>query len=455
MITSQFRDKKVGIWGLGTVGISALNFFYQQQAYIQVMDHQVPDEKSIKLLEKYQATYISQEQVSLFWESNDYILASPGIDIRAYGHIYKDKIITELDIFEHYYKHPYIAVTGSIGKTSVVTLLDTLFNHHNIQSQTAGNIGRGMLDLLNLQRSEQTILELSSFQLEYTKYIAPKLSVITNIFENHLDRHDTFASYKVAKFKILQSPSTQKLIPLELWQDVPYPIQQDPRTHFFSLNARPNTLPINKTQKLYTYYQDHLVCIQDGVICPIIPVKDLPQVSFALNWLIVIASYVILLQKIPQLNQNHSYTLPNNRCQLVGEYKGISFYNDSKSTIMESTLMAIDSLQPQKIIVLIGGLSKGANRAPFFRAFQSKILRVICFGREADTLASYAQQANLNFDVCYDLRTAFSAACSYATAGTAILLSPGGSSYDLFKNYTERGQQFCELVSDYIISQTK
>ena len=137
------------------------------------------------------------------------------------------------------------------------------------------------------------------------------------------------------------------------------------------------------------------------------------------------------------------------RLQFVAEHDGLRFYNDSKSTTTTSTRAAIEKLQGKSIIVFIGGLSKGVDRAHFIKELKGKVKHVYCFGAEAETLRTYCATNNIPAQDFATLDDAFEACVNKVTPQDCILFSPAGSSYDLFKDYEERGNYFKKLVRDY------
>src|SRR5581483_883729 len=166
-----------------------------------IMEKRTLLEQEKNLLQDAQCTYVPQELYKNFLEDNDYIIVSPGIDTRPYKD-YHHKFISELDIFFHHCKIPIIAITGTVGKTSVTTLLSKMLQQHR-PIITGGNIGIGMLELLNNKsHNENVVLEISSFQLEHTRYFAPDVAILTNFYPNHLDRHATVENYFDAKCKL-------------------------------------------------------------------------------------------------------------------------------------------------------------------------------------------------------------------------------------------------------------
>ena len=206
-------QKKYGVWGLGVVGKSVLQFLRKNGIkQLCVMDKRSPNSEEEIFLKKVGVEFIDQGEQERFFNENDYIIPSPGIDIGKM--INKEKLIEEADLFYDAWKKSVIGVTGTLGKTSIVHMLGQILRKNGLNIQTGGNIGTGMLDLVD-EDAESALLELSSFQLERTKRFAPDIAVITNIYPNHLDRHGTLQAYIATKLCILehQRDGQQALLP--------------------------------------------------------------------------------------------------------------------------------------------------------------------------------------------------------------------------------------------------
>ena len=182
----NFAGKKIGIWGSGLVGKSAIQFFKQEKAIIQLL-HQNNNTAIDSEIQQIQQT---PENIQLFFKYNDYILPSPGIPLHNYS-AFNHKIITETDILQDRYRKPIIAITGTAGKTTVTHLLQKILNLYK-PTVAAGNIGYPMLNLLTKDHGEElAVIELSSFQLQHAQHFAPDLAIITNFFQNNLDYHSS------------------------------------------------------------------------------------------------------------------------------------------------------------------------------------------------------------------------------------------------------------------------
>ncbi|HRN77836.1 MAG TPA: UDP-N-acetylmuramoyl-L-alanine--D-glutamate ligase [Candidatus Dependentiae bacterium] len=451
----NIQNKKIGIWGFGRVGKSVANFLQiHSNNTIEVMNDTElsPDDK--KWLDTHAIVLRSQldpEDQKTFFTHNDYIIPSPGIDIRPYYHTYKHKWLAEVDLFYTHFHKPIIAITGSVGKTTVTHILEQLLNAYKYKARACGNIGTPMLDIVSEQNQlDYAVIEVSSFQLEYAKLFAPNIGIITNISANHLDRH-SMLEYIAAKRNIMarQDKNKKALVPLELVEKLR--IQNQPLHVFYS-----EPLSIEK-QKLLEK-NDVVFFIQENLLIKktidsevkIIDMAMLPNITFAQNWLIICSILDMIGCKLEDIAQHiDTIRLPEHRMEKVTcTIQDITFINDSKSTTIQSTLAAVHALKDKSIILFIGGLSKGVNRSDLIKQLPSNIKEVYCFGHEHKQLSDACITYGVSSHAFATLSDAFAVCAQQINPGDYVLLSPAGSSYDEFKNYEERGRHFKKLVKE-------
>ncbi len=432
--------QSIGVWGLGIVGRSVIKYLKKHGRDVAVMDKKEPNAED--------ATWLAQQQVQFFLESTQKeaffaryatIVPSAGIDLRPYAQSGLT-FISELDLFASEFKGKIVGITGTIAKTSVTTLVTQTLRHAGVSVVMGGNIGVGLLDLLE-QSAEYAVLELSSFQLDLAHRFAVDCAVITNFFPNHLDRHGTEAAYWAAKEKlVLMQKQGGVVIAHESLRDRLQ--KRDDLTYVFFADNVSDC--VGNICFSYNTTGD-MVKVDNHQQTIIVPAQDIPSMSFPGNWLIVAAVCDALNVKLPVL-KNVPYELPDHRLHCIATINGVTFYDDSKSTIPESTLAAVKCLAQKPVIVLIGGLSKGVDRRPFVAQLKPFVKAVVCFGKEASQLYQFAREAYCEAYQCSTLDEAFAVACAHAKAGDQVILSPAGSSFDLFANYHERGAAFTALV---------
>lgn len=443
--------KKIGVWGFGAVGKSAVSYLHTQGQSIQVLDNRILTTPEQDYLKAHNIPWFSESEIIHFLEHNECIVPSPGVNLTSYMH-YRHKWISELDLFYQAFKKPIIAITGTIGKTSVTHLLSSLLQETGFV--TGGNIGTPMLTLLD-KEAQGAILELSSFQLSLCKQFAPDLALWTNLHPNHLDRHTTLEDYIDAKYKIIahQQAHQTAIVPTSLLTEIKKRGLPKSSLICFSPNM-PSLDELNAgfQDGIEFIYPDKEVLILHTATMrkPLIALHDLPTISFIENWiLITCALYALELPIAATLARANACTLPDHRLRTIATINNVAFLNDSKSTTPLSTIAAVDTLKQTPIHLFLGGLSKGIDRAPLIKHLRTKIHHVYCFGKEAELLAALCKEYNVSHCASATLEQAFSACIQKIRPGDSVLFSPSGSSFDLFENYEQRGNRFIALVEQY------
>ncbi len=458
-LESKKTGIKIGIWGFGRVGTSVVSHLHPQGYRLMVLDNRTLSPEEKQYLAKKQIPALGQQDLHRFLTENDRIVPSPGIDLRPHE-AYKDKWLSELDLFAQVWHKPYIAITGSVGKTTVTHLLGHLLQKSGLRVANGGNIGLAMLNLIPQQDSvDCAVLEVSSFQLEWCRQFAPDLAIWTNFYPNHLDRHSSCQEYFDAKAVILkhQRAGQQALLPLALAEQ----LSSSPtsKKHFFSLTPPTEQELASLKVPLFFLRDTSVLCASatagaktsahtELVIAQLSP--TVLEITFAQNWLVLCAALHLQGISCAALESWVSeVSLPAHRLEKVATSTGIDFYNDSKATTPQSTLAAVQKLSERPILLFLGGLSKGINRSDLIQALAHRVKTIYCFGKEAPQLAEFCKKYGILCEQFTTLDAAFSAATAQAQAGDQLLFSPAGSSFDLFANYEERGAYFKNLVLAY------
>lgn len=427
------------------MGTSAIKYFVQNGYQVQAMDQKEPTPELQVLLDTLKVPFYSQEKLESFLVFNDFILPSCGIDLRPYSE-YKHKFLSELDLFGAQCKTPIVAITGSVGKTTVTHLLSELLKAQGKKVFTGGNIGVGLLESIDLANSsDYVVLEASSFQLERCQSFAPDLAICTNIHANHLDRHGSMEEYINAKLTIIarQKQGQRSLFPASMYEQVVH--QKTGSTPaFFSVKE---ISPLDNFHSFYFLRNSKIFMNYQTNTQEIFDIVEIPWVSYIEN-IALLASALHMLgcgaEHFTQvLNQQE---LPEHRLEKVATIATIDFYNDSKATIPASTLAAIEKISTRPIVLFLGGVSKGVNRAEFVSKLKDKVRMVYCFGKEAEQLKLFCDQYQITAHSFGNLEQAFNALTHNLNCDDQILFSPAGASYDLYTDYRERGNHFKELV---------
>lgn len=422
---SVFKNKTVGIWGFGKTGQSVLKFIESKAKRIFILEDNILSKEQQKIAQQAHATFVEPSLLNQFLEICDIIIPSPGIDLRPYT-LCEEKFLSELDIFAQHITTKTIAITGSVGKTTIVTLLTDLLNRLNIKSCAAGNIGTPMLDILSIQNNyEWIVLELSSFQLEQIKLFAPTIAVITNLFENHLDRHGDMISYAQAKSHIFKYQNNdQQLI-----------ISQDFFEYFIDYTKNQKVLWLSKDT-----YENEIT-------------HELSDVTFPSNWNIIFAIFEFLnIEPKKIISVCADLKKPEHRLELVETLHNISFYNDSKATIPAATLASLENFKDKSVILFLGGVSKGVNRSEMIKKLPKTLKHILCFGKESEELFTFCKKEKFTVTSHKTFEDSWKHCLQIMKPKDIILFSPSGASFDLFKNYEERGNLFKKNV--YILKES-
>ncbi len=442
---------KIGIMGYGIVGKSMVSFLSKK---IQTPDLiALWDERELSCDEKIELDQLGIDTLSSglntleeFAHFCDVIIPSAGICPKKYEN-YAHKVMTEVDFFAAHYQKRHFAVTGALGKTTITNLFAYLLMFFVKKDVVAGgNIGVGLCDVIaNQDRHAGAVLELSSFQLQLSSRFSPHGVIFTTFIPNHLDRHETLQNYFTAKWNacINQGPGQWAVVPVQLLQE-PYreftlPALRSYRGKllFYSVEK-----PSDEIQEIMVGLKAGFLCYQESIVIQSALFKITPLVN-----IVALAAALLCegfdLTSIPNevmdiIVKRHILEHGQHRMEYCGTINGIEVFNDSKSTAMEATFSAVGMVaqQGKKAVVILGGLSKGVDRTGMIEDLKmhNAVRAVIMLGGDISDSVLPEQYSNLD-DVV-------DAAFSHAQPDDAILFSPGGSSFDLFKNYQDRGQLF-------------
>ncbi len=439
------------ILGFGKEGKACLSYLLSEGAqYIGIADS--------ALLEGVREQYpqVKKWYLGEGWQESvydyDVILKSPGIPFHYVSNC-SGKISGATQIFLEKHRDKTIAITGTKGKSTSVSLLQHILKTLGVNSLLGGNIGTPPLDMLDTE-AEIYILELSSYQLE-TLGISPRVGVVLNIFPDHLDHHESFEAYRNAKLRIgaFQEEGDVVILPGSKKNEyLPLLSESSTKKYFGDASAR-----------AYIREGVFYVCDLSGSEIPLTATTDIPLKGngILLNACAVIECLLTAeeLGLLENINWDavrlalKTYTPLPHRLQEVVSSNGILFVNDSISTIPEATINALEVYGDSVETLILGGYDRGipyrileeylpstkVKNIIFFPPAGSRILKEI----KENFSESYA---HVNFFEVKDMQEAISNAFQHTKPGNACLLSPAAPSFGMFKNFEERGEVFMVLV---------
>jgi UDP-N-acetylmuramoylalanine--D-glutamate ligase len=408
------------VYGLGSTGHSVIKYFKKRRIH----NFYVWDD-NVKLRKKFGSKNVVNLKNIL--KEVDYIVLSPGISLKKTKYKknlikFRKKIITDIDLlYLSNSKFKSIVVTGSNGKSTTCKIIAHLLKKNKFNVELGGNIGTPVLNL-KIKKNIFFVIEASSFQLSHSKFIHPNYAILLNITNDHLDWHGSMQDYIKSKFKI-------------------FDLQK--KNNFALVND--NFKNIFKRKK----YLSKLVSFK---------FKDYKKIKFKINNKYLKSStndenmsFVYALAKILKIN-NHSFIksmssfvgLPH-RYEIFFKRKGITFINDSKATSLQATKFALAS--SKNIYWILGGLPKDKDKIDL-KYIKNNIIKSYIIGKNIIFFKKQLQN-KVQFSVTKNLKNAIISALKdiklLKKINNTILLSPGAASFDQFKNFENRGNEFKKL----------
>ncbi|HXH55342.1 MAG TPA: UDP-N-acetylmuramoyl-L-alanine--D-glutamate ligase [Gammaproteobacteria bacterium] len=435
------------IIGLGETGFSCAQHYAAQGIPVIVMDSREHPPRLTELKKNYPhiPVYTGIFPKEILAKAKTVVL-SPGISQDHPDIIHsispQTEIIGDIELLARNITAPVVAITGSNGKSTVTTLVGEMAKAAGIHIGVGGNLGTPVLALLK-EKPDLYVLELSSFQLETTHSLKPKAATVLNICPDHLDRYTSVDAYKAAKHRIFKNAEY-----IIYNREDPHPAAR--------LANRPlqQTISFGMDVPLENHYglikSKGVLWLARGaeLLLPTskLKISGLHNLANALAAMALGESIALPLASMLSVLQSFS-GLPH-RAEWVGDYLGVPWINDSKGTNVGATLATLQGLADTitgKWVLIAGGVGKNADFSPLVPIIQQHCKAVILIGEATETLYSLLH-AVVNCIRASDMVDAVHKAASCIKAGDGVLLSPVCASYDMFKNFEERGNVFKAAV---------
>lgn len=441
-----FNGKNILVLGLAKSGFAASRLLVRLGANVIVNDAKpYEDNEEAKLLRNEGIEVIcGAHPLSLLDEPIDFVVKNPGI---PYSNVIVKKalqknipVITEVEIASIISEAEMIAITGSNGKTTTTTLIGEMLQNSSKNPIVAGNIGTVVCEVAEKATKEDVLVtEVSSFQLQGTIDFHPKVAVLLNIIDAHLDYHGTKENYIEAKSKIYDNLTEEDFLVYNA--DDPIVVKM------VKQNKRSQKVPFSLNKKIEegSYLHDGTIYFQNEAI---IKVEDivLPGKHNLENILAAVSAAKLMGTFNEQIVKVlTSFSGVRHRLQFVETINGRKFYNDSKATNIFATETAINAFS-DPLILLAGGLDRGNHFDSLIPALE-KIKGIVVFGQTKEKLMEVAKLANVEQIVeAENVVDAVPKAFELSNEGDIILLSPACASWDQFKTFEERGDKYIEAI---------
>ncbi|MDC0478205.1 UDP-N-acetylmuramoyl-L-alanine--D-glutamate ligase [Flavobacteriaceae bacterium] len=376
----------------------------------------------------------------------DYVIKSPGIPNTAAiikQLIHKQiQIISEIEFASKFTDATIIGVTGSNGKTTTTTIIYEILKSENTDVDIAGNIGVSFASKVAASNTKNYVLELSSFQLDGIIDFNPHIAIMTNLSPDHLDRYNnSFENYIKSKFNIIKNQSEKDYFIYDL-EDVKI-------VEFIKKNIhkiKSNLLPFSTTKTIdsVTYLEDKNIISIINKNKIIMPTNNFPLIGTHNLKNAMAATTVANLLKIRKETIRKSlehFQAVEHRLEHVLKINKVNYINDSKATNVNAAYYALDSMQSSTIWI-VGGIDKGNKYEELFSLVNEKVKAIICLGKDNKKIFENFENLVEYITEVKSMSEAVKEAYSIAKSNDSVLLSPACASFDLFKNYEDRGEQF-------------
>lgn len=446
---TNYENKKILVLGLARSGVSAAKLLQQLGALVTVNDAKEfsGNPEAQDLLSLGIRVVTGSHPVELLDEEFTLIVKNPGI---PYSNPILEKamalnlpIITDVELAYQISEAMVIGITGTNGKTTTTTMLGDILNNSPVVGKglLAGNIGSPASTVAQQGTAEDILVtELSSFQLMGIQEFHPHISIITNLFEAHLDYHGTRAEYVQAKWNIQKQMTQGDYLIINADQQELIALSQTTKAQVIGFSTK-------EVLENGAYLQNEMIYFQGE---PVMAATDI-GVPGAHN--IENAMAAIIAAKLLKVsNQTIKETLSNfsgveHRTEFVTEKAGRKFYNDSKATNSLATEMALSGFDNSKVILLAGGLDRGNEFTSLVPAIKG-LKGIVLYGESRQKLVVAAKEAEIEkISIVENIQEAVAEAVAFSSSGDIVLLSPACASWDQFENFEIRGQAFKEAVT--------
>ncbi|EHM00754.1 UDP-N-acetylmuramoyl-L-alanine--D-glutamate ligase [Lentilactobacillus parafarraginis F0439] len=451
----DYKGKRVLVLGAGKSGTHAAELLQTLGAFVTLNDSKPSDQlpEVAELEDRGIHTVTGKQTADILDQGFDLMVKNPGIpyDNAVVARAVNDRlpIITEVELAAQITDAQIVGVTGSNGKTTTVTMITKILNQERQKGHAyaAGNIGISATETAMKATADDTIvMELSSFMLLGIKKLHPHVAVLTNIFSNHLDYHKTRENYVNAKMRITMNQTADDFFVVNFDDDEWRQLSKRSLATVvpFARTADINRGAYEKNGKLY--YNDEFIMNANDI--------KVPGQQNVENALAAIAAAKILgKSNLAITNVLETFTGVRHRLQFVLESDDRRFYNDSKATDIEATQTALEGFD-QPVVLLAGGLDRGYTFDKLIPQFKDHVKAAVLFGETADLLEDSLQKAGVEqITKVKNIDEAVPVAYHDSAEGDVILLSPANASWDQFKTFEERGDEFIKDVEKLTLKQ--
>jgi UDP-N-acetylmuramoylalanine--D-glutamate ligase len=445
----DFKNKKIMVVGFGKSGLATARCLIKRGADVTIGDIKPESSLDADILKEVRALGVKLEvgghQVATFLNA-DMIIVSPGVPLNikplAAARENGIPISGEFEMASRLVDSPILAVTGTNGKTTTVSLIEEIIKRSGRYLFTGGNIGTPLMEFVSEEKKVDYILvEVSSFQLDTAERFNPFASLILNITPDHLDRYESFDAYARSKYSITKNQGKGQYAILN---------DDDPLLHDFNPEKDVTVLRygIKKSYRSNAYIDENrlVASVPEKVSCVFsLDGFKLPGIHNLSNLMgVVLVALCAGIEKEYIQAAIFDFKGLHHRIEHVANIKDVDFYDDSKATNVDAAIKSIEVFE-RPIILIAGGVHKGGEYDPLVMASLRRVKKGIFIG-EARFMLGDAFKNNIPYEYAEDMDDAVKKAFRTADKDDVVLLAPACSSFDMFTDYSHRGKVFREKV---------
>lgn len=445
------QTKNIIILGAGESGVGAAMLAKQKGLDVFVSDSGTISDVYKKDLQDNKILFEERHHTLEYILKADEIVKSPGISekteimkrIREAG----IPVISEIELAYRYVKgSKIIAITGSNGKSTTTALTYHIFNQAGLNAACVGNIGKSFARQVASAPADYYIVEVSSFQLDDINQFRPDVAVLLNITPDHLDRYEyKMENYAKAKFRIIENQTEENYFVY---------CKDDPETKkYFNrqpINSQALPFTIMETLQEGAFMDEdnmHIKIDEDDMSLSIYELALKGKHNWYNSMAAGISARVMQIRKGSIRESMRTFTGLAHRLEFVATVRGVDFINDSKATNVNSVWFALESML-RPVVLILGGVDKGNDYSFIRELVKEKVKAIVCLGKDNHFIHEAFDKDVPTMVNASDMKDAVHTAYMFSEQGDVVLLSPACASFDLFKNYEDRGDQFKECVRD-------
>ncbi|MGE5219679.1 MAG: UDP-N-acetylmuramoyl-L-alanine--D-glutamate ligase [Chloroflexota bacterium] len=442
----ELAGKKFLLIGLARTGRECARFLAQSGAQVWISDLRAEAElgAEIEALAGLDIGYRLGGENPAWLDAIDYVVPSPGVPranlLLQHASARNIPVLSEIELAYRFFASPLAAITGTNGKSTTTTLIGEMMRADGQKVFLGGNLGTPFVGALG-RDWDWGVIEISSFQLEWITAFRPRIAVLLNLTEDHLDRYASFADYCAAKERIFEAQTGNDVAILNRDDSLVWAFRERIRARVVSFGFSEVPAGVFAAGSEIFWRDDRVeerFSLQRVKLHGVHNLENMMAAVAAAKCAgIAAGSIQKTLESFPGLEH---------RLEFVREKDGVCYYNDSKGTNVGAVMKSLASFS-RPVILLAGGVDKGGDYAPLEDGIKQKVRRLVLFGAAKEIIAR-ALGGFTETVMVEDLRAALNDAAAHARAGDVVLLSPACSSFDQFRNYSERGKIFKTLVRE-------